>query len=280
MISVYIYGMHIILLIFNKLRHLAIGGVKKLFKTFGIGVISYKNLINLRKIEVDRSRFDLQFILALGSPHYDPLITLLEKSKSQLRQDLFVLSENQYKKGGFFVEFGACNGIIDSNTYLLEKEFSWTGILVEPAKIWKMELHNNRPNSTIDNLCIWKDSQSTLIFNEAHLSGLSTIDIFSNDDSHKMNRLRGKKYEVQTISLTDLLIKHNAPKYIDYLSIDTEGSEYEILHAFDFREFTFGIITVEHNHTFKREKIFTLLTRNGYKRKFEDISYFDDWYTK
>jgi hypothetical protein len=80
--------------------------------------------------------------------------------------------------------------------------------------------------------------------------------------------------------LNDLLIKHRAPKYIDYLSIDTEGSEYEILEAFNFNEFSFGIITVEHNYTPQRDMIFALLTGHGYIRKYENISAFDDWYVK
>ena len=44
----------------------------------------------------------------------------------------------------------------------------------------------------------------------------------------------GAKYKVETISLNDMLELHNAPLIIDYLSIDTEGSEYEILSCLDF----------------------------------------------
>lgn len=167
-----------------------------------------------------------------------------------------------------------------SNTYLLETEFSWTGILAEPARLWEKQLRANRPNAFIETLCVWKDSNSSLIFNETDVPELSTIDSFSDGDGHRDTRLAGKTYEVQTISLNDLLIKHRAPKYIDYLSIDTEGSEYEILEAFNFNEFSFGIITVEHNYTPQREKIFALLTGHGYKRKYENISAFDDWYVK
>jgi hypothetical protein len=85
-------------------------------------------------------------------------------------------------------------------------------------------------------------------------------------------------YDVRTISLLDLLRKYHAPTHVDYLSIDTEGSEYEILNAFDFTEYSFGVITVEHNYTPQRELIFELLSRNGYKRIYTEISRFDDWY--
>jgi FkbM family methyltransferase len=272
----------------RKIQRPAIWFLKYFFRKLGIGITSYSNLINLQKNLInlqektsDRRLQDLEFIRALGSANYESTISLLSKSRSQLRQDLFVISETKHKKkGGYFVEFGATNGIDFSNTYLLETEFSWTGILAEPARLWEKQLKANRPNASIETLCVWKDSNSSLIFNETKPAELSTIDSFSDGDEHRNTRLAGKKYEVHTISLNNLLIKHRAPKYIDYLSIDTEGSEYEILKAFNFNEFSFGIITVEHNYTPQREMIFALLTGHGYKRKYENISAFDDWYVK
>ena len=73
-------------------------------------------------------------------------------------------------------------------------------------------------------------------------------------------------------------MKYDAPQRIDYLSIDTEGSEFEILKEFDFRKYTFSIITVEHNYTAKRESIFQILSSHGYQRVLTEISKFDDWY--
>jgi FkbM family methyltransferase len=267
---------------FGKLKGAATWFLKHLFRKLGIGVTSYANLVNLQENSSDRILQDLAFIRALPIPaNHKAIIALLGKSKSQLRQDLFVLSEGEYRKrGGFFVEFGATNGIDLSNTYLLETEFSWTGILAEPARTWQKDLKANRPTASIETQCVWKDSNSTLIFNETEVLEFSTIESFSDKDSQRNSRLSGKKYETQIISLNDLLIKHQAPKYIDYLSIDTEGSEYEILNAFNFNEFSFGIITVEHNYTQNRELIFDLLTRHGYKRKYENFSEFDDWYVK
>lgn len=275
--------------LFLKIQKIAGLVIKFLFRKIGVGVTSYANLANLleessskklRDLEFEQGRQDLEFVRAMGPANYELTISLLSESRSQLRQDLFVLTECKNKRAGYFVEFGATNGISLSNSYLLETEFSWTGILAEPARVWEKELKANRPNASIETLCVWKDSNSRLTFNETDEPAISTVDSFSNKDLHTNARLAGKKYYVQTISLNDLLLKHRAPKTIDYLSIDTEGSEYEILQSFNFSEFSIGIITVEHNYTPQRELIFALLTSHGYKRKYDNISAFDDWYVK
>lgn len=201
------------------------------------------------------------------------------KSKAQLKQDMFVLSELKFKRDGYFVEFGATNGVDLSNTYMLEKELGWTGILAEPAHVWHDDLVKNR-DCLIDFNCVWSESGKTLDFNEVGAAELSTVDLFSETDFHAKARKIGNKYEVHTISLVDLLDKHDAPKAIDYLSIDTEGSEFEILSAFDFDTYNIKVITCEHNHTPMREKILELLTGKGYVRKYTQFSKFDDWYVK
>ena len=68
-----------------------------------------------------------------------------------------------------------------------------------------------------------------------------------------------------TISLLDVLDNANAPLFIEYMSLDTEGSELEILKNFDFRKYTFGLIDVEHNFVEpRRTEIKNLLLSNGY----------------
>ena len=66
---------------------------------------------------------------------------------------------------------------------------------------------------------------------------------FADLDEHASARSDGKIYEVTTLTLLELLQKYDAPKVIDYLSIDTEGSEFDILEAFDFDAYQFRVIT-------------------------------------
>ena len=206
----------------------------------------------------------------------DNTIKCLPYFCSQFGQDLFVLNELNFKKNGFFVEFGATNGINGSNTYLLENRFNWRGILAEPAKIFYNELNKNRKCFIETNL-VWKNSKSRLLFHEDFAGGLSTIKKFIDHDTQI--RKRNKEYILETISLNDLLVKYNAPKIIDYLSIDTEGSEFNILNNFDFNKYKFRIITCEHNFTPNKNKIHKLLTKNGYVKKHSSlVSFVDDWY--
>jgi hypothetical protein len=86
-------------------------------------------------------------------------------------------------------------------------------------------------------------------------------------------------YEVPTVSLADLLTQHNAPREIDFLSVDTEGTEFEILSGFDFARWRVSVVAVEHNFDpVRRGKLRELLTSRGYRRCMRALSSFDDWY--
>jgi FkbM family methyltransferase len=201
------------------------------------------------------------------------------KMKSSNGQDLFVLSYFNFKKKGFFVEFGAADGVISSNTYLLEKYYKWKGILAEPCLSFQKDLKKNRL-CNIDFGCVFSESNKYIKFKECNYNkALSTIDSFSDLDIHSKLRQDSLIYDVKTISINDLLKKYNCPKRFDYLSIDTEGSEFEILKTLNFKEFYPKIITVEHNFNKKnRKKIFNLLKKNNYKLTFKNISSIEDWY--
>lgn len=201
----------------------------------------------------------------------------------EMGQDLLALVLANYKTNGFFVEFGAFNGKSYSNTYILEKDYNWNGIVAEPGKVFHKELFENR-GVKIDTRAVTDVSGRYLTFKETndHL-GLSGIveHVYNNGDMHVNTRKNssGNTYLVETVSLNDLLREHQAPNFIDYLSLDTEGSEPLILEAFDFSKYKIGYISVEHNYVDSaRNKIYDILTINGYQRILTDMSKYDDWY--
>lgn len=199
--------------------------------------------------------------------------------KSQLRQDLFVLFVTNFKQNGYFIEAGASDGITSSNTFTLEKNFNWNGILIEPGTYWKESLNKNR-TCHIGYKAIWRENESVL-FNEVQnkptLSHISSVD--PNSWMFDINQETKSQYAVQGITLLDLLDHYDAPNVIDYLSLDTEGSEYDILSVFDFSKYDIKIITVEHNYSSNREKIFNLL-QDKYTRVLTEMSGKEDWYIR
>ncbi len=242
--------------------------IKNIFAFFNIAIRSKSKLEKklANSVSKDKWEHDIAFATQIGS-HFGPeLLRLMNLSKAQFRQDLFALKELKLKKNGFFVEFGATDGVSGSNTFLLEKEFGYKGILAEPNPRQRKNIEKKR-NAIIVEECVWAKSDEIIKLTDE--GDLSTVNLYTNNKS---------SFTVSTISLTDMLEKHNAPSLIDYLSIDTEGSEFDILLNHDFSKYNFSVITVEHNHTDQREKIYNLLSKNGYQRKYEELSMQDDWY--
>lgn len=203
----------------------------------------------------------------------------LPASRADLLQDLFVLHETQCMRGGRFVEFGAADGVAGSNSFLLESDYGWEGLLAEPARSWQADLRANR-QCRLDHRCVTDRSGETVLFRDCTERALSTIDSCANNDRYGALRRRGHVYPVETVSLNDLLEQHGYDS-IDYLSVDTEGSELMLLQAFDFARFRPRTITVEHVHEpVRRAALFDLMTRHGYRRKYETLSQFDDWYAR
>lgn len=201
---------------------------------------------------------------------------LQQRSLSQLGQDLWVLEQTGYKRGGFFVEFGAADGVLLSNSYLLETEFAWSGICAEPNPKMYAQLRRHR-RCAVSDACVAGMSGREVDFIFAGAFG--GIAEHCAADAHRERRLAyadaGHVGRLTTVSLDDLLQRYDAPRDIDYLSVDTEGSEFEILAAFPFEKWNVRLITVEHNFSAQRESIFELLKSHGYQRTERN---WDDWY--
>lgn len=251
--------------------------INRILGKLGYSVIRNSKLASLAAAAAHGRSWD--FLAEVPSAQVAELVRLNPLSQAQLKQDLFVLSELGLKRGGFFVEFGAASGKELSNTWLLEKHFGWTGILAEPARCWHERLAANR-SCIIDHDCVWKSTGAQLGFLEAAQPELCTLDGFQHVNLPEKASAAATRYQVKTVSLADLLVRHHAPAELDYLSIDTEGSEFEILRDFDFARYPFKVITCEHNFTPAREKIHALLTAAGYVRKYAKFSDFDDWYVR
>ena len=231
------------------------------------------NAMRLRRPEMVAIR-DLDEMRFLAKVFSD-----LPQSKSQIVQDLWVIFELSGKRDGYFVEFGATNGLVNSNTWLLETGYGWSGILAEPNPVWHGDLRANR-RCVIETRCVYAASGETLTFMAADDPELSGLSVAADHDHNAERRAAGEAFDVETISLNDLLDAHKAPDVIDYMSVDTEGSELEILRAFDFERHRVTLFSIEHNFTANEAKIDQLMTEKGYERRFPEFSQWDGWYVR
>lgn len=187
------------------------------------------------------------------------------KYYGQSLQDKWVCEMLRFKRGGYFVDVGAYDGVQTSNTYALEKELGWRGICVEANRSAFNALVNNRSSINVH-------AAVSTYNGECH---------FTND------RICGSGEPVECFTLQQLITNcHHWPLPIDYLSLDVEGHELRILQAFDF-SYDIKLITVEHNlysdGPDRKEAIYNLLTEKGFRRVQEDVRCLDpnpEWHLK
>ena len=163
------------------------------------------------------------------------------------------------KTGGFFIEAGACGGIGGSCTYYFEKNLGWKGLLFEPTDNWFKVLLKNRPNSYCINKCLSSTDEEVKFLHFTTQVGRSTTYNFRGQHHDKL--MESLPYEVirrPSITLEDALIECVAPKQIDYMALDLNGSEYDVLSVFPFDKYHFKAISVEDC------KCDTLLQDSGY----------------
>jgi FkbM family methyltransferase len=182
---------------------------------------------------------------------------------------VFVLSQNRWiaklfdgKRAGYFVEIGAFDELYLSKTAALEKALEWTGVCVAPTRV--AESLRQYRTCNVDNALIYETTGQAILPcpGRSNMGGVAT---------------EPGVIEPETLSLGDLLAKWNAPHDIDFLSLDTEGSELKIINAFSFERYLIKILTIKHNFEEpKRALIRKLCARHGLVRVKSAES--NDWY--
>jgi hypothetical protein len=194
-------------------------------------------------------------------------------SYSYQGQDLFVMDVLCHQVGGYFLDSGASNGRKGSNTWLLESQYGWSGVCVEPNAETFRQLKANRACVCLD--CCLYDRDGSVDFLEA--AGVYGGIIEEYDPRHLSftRRVLGERWPdgalAPTVSkaartIRSVLRSADAPRTIDYWSLDTEGSEFALLKSFPFDEYRLRVLTVEHNNGPIRELIRSFLEGRGYVR--------------
>ena len=162
---------------------------------------------------------------------------------------------------GYFVEIGVGDGRTHSNTYILERDYGWRGILIEANPDYLPLIRRYRTART---LCCAVDSEEgeAPFLALGYMGGLiaEDTDYAPRRRAAVLRRHRGKIISVPRRRLADIFEAEAVPARINYLSIDVEGAEGRILREFPFENYAFDAITIER----PTPEIHTLLTTAGY----------------
>jgi FkbM family methyltransferase len=174
---------------------------------------------------------------------------------------------------GFFVELGANDGINHSNTYFFEKYREWRGILIEPIPQKYLECVKNRSNRNkiFCNACVsfkYKKKFVEMIYSDLMTTSVKLENDIKNPNNHakkgeKFLKEKEHIFSFGSISktLNEILLKAKAPKKIDFLSLDVEGAEIEVLKGVNHKRYRFKLICVE-SRSFN--KLNNYLIKNNY----------------
>lgn len=163
---------------------------------------------------------------------------------------------------GVFIELGAADGIDKSNTLAFERRLGWRGILIEPSRPLFEELRQNRPGSTCVHACVAR-AAGDYVFMEDGLSSGFVSHVRGSGADDESSEVR----HCQT--LPEIIDEHlGRTAHIDYLSLDLEGGELDVLRSMDFTRHRVDIMTIEVDEWRGPERarlISELLHQRGYR---------------
>ncbi len=195
---------------------------------------------------------------------------------SQFGEDKKIIKLFKEKKNGTYLDLGCFHPIRQNNTYLFHK-LGWKGINIDLNPV-SIELFNiARPNDINICMAISGKKGSKNLFFDHELSSLNTISknhtLFLKEAFGKKNL---KKRIIKTNTLNNIL-KENKIKKIDFMNIDIEGNELEVLKTLNFKNLDIKVICIEivnydiysKNIKTNKKKILTILKKNNYYLKFK-----------
>ena len=181
-----------------------------------------------------------------------------------VREDELVWRSFNRRTNGFFVEVGANEPQQGSQTWLLEQR-GWRGILVEPLPQYHARLETNRPGSRL-----FKVACGPAVHAPAGEFFESATPAHSSFKPHAVDAQTEyvRRLTVPILSLNEILAEAGSPK-VDFVSIDVEGAQLDVLEGFDLGRHRPGLLLIEDHlrslscHHYLRKQKYRLVKRTG-----------------
>lgn len=161
---------------------------------------------------------------------------------SQLGEDLFIYQNliNQKREDGTYLELGAWDGLVYSNTKFFQDTLSFNGVLIEPIQSTYTRLTQNRPKDFCVNAAVTQEEGTATYLGDQPTAGISkTI----SDHMRSANHKNSHQYTVTTEPLSNILSRAEV-NYLDMFFLDVEGGEYEVLKSMNW-EIPVYIVCIE-----------------------------------
>jgi len=224
----------------------------------------YKLNRGLKEWSIDRNTFQKEFVRKCLL--FDTKLPDV-RFHSQQDEDKYIIQYLLKEKitDGTFLEIGACDGLLYSNTKTLEDYFNFKGILIEPQPDFYSQLCKNRNpiNNELYNCAVTNNDSLYIDFiGDGALGG-----VLNNNNTDISKFKNNHSYKVKNMKMKDILSKSKF-QYIDFMIIDVEGSELSLLHTIDFSFPIFCIIIEAHSNEQEKNRIFgEYLKSNGFTFK-------------
>ena len=193
--------------------------------------------------------------------------------------DLIINYIFKNKKKGFYVDVGAQHPISNNNTYLLYKK-GWNGINID-LDVKNIELLNiSRPNDINLNYAISSSVGKQKLFFYHDRSPINTL--VKNVAHFQKSKVKIIK-DINTITLNKIFDDLKINKHIDYMNIDVEGHELDVLKGLDLIKYKPSVISIEFldlkmkHLEFKNNNIYRIFETEFYRLLIDKNYHFVNW---
>lgn len=191
--------------------------------------------------------------------------SLKDTFRAQNGEDRWLDNFFEHKRNGFFVEVGAFDGINLSNSYHFE-QIGWTGVLIEPDPDKAALCRSNRPGSrTYQCAAAGSPEISEVTFFRVESGEVYSTTKLTGDHARRIDQMALASMPISVPARTlDAILQEVGAPVVDFVSIDVEGAEMEVLRGFDIRRWRPAIVVIESNSKLRLREVRDYFTSNGY----------------